>query len=224
MKGKGTFTINEKIRELAPMAEAMPSVVIVQQLEPFVSIFMSSRGLMELGISQEELLNMGPEYLGKFFHLEDSVDYLEKLKTLLNNNDESQTFTFFQQVKFKGREDLIWHVGSTKIFHKNKVGKPTHIITIAIPIDRLAHIRNKAERLLAERNFFKENLRKFLTLGRREREVLQLVATGKSSSEIASDLGISVQTVNTHRKTIKQKLSITSGYDFTCYAQSFDLI
>ena len=217
-------SLREKIEAFAPQAEAMPSVVIIQQLEPFQSIFMTSRGLKELGITMEDLKEMGTDYLQRFFNLEDSEDYLEKLKKLLVTNDPDETFTFFQQVKFKDRDEWLWHIGSTRIFFRDESGRPSHIVTIAIPIDKLKHIPNKAERLLAEKNFFHSNLKKFLSLGKREREVLKLVALGKSSPEIAEELFISVQTVNTHRKSIKQKLGISSGYDFTLYAHAYDLI
>lgn len=217
-------SLENKITAFAPYSELFPSVVIVQQLEPFKSLYMNSRGLKELGITLKELKEMGTNYLQNFFNLEDSEDYLEKLKRLLIKNDHDETFTFFQQVKFKDRSDWVWHIGSTKIFHRNEKEEPSHIITIAIPIDKLKHIPNKAERLLAERNFFHSNLHKFLTLGKREIQVLRLVAMGKSSPEIANELFISIQTVNTHRKIIKQKLNIKSNYDFTIYAHAYDLI
>lgn len=43
-------------------------------------------------------------------------------------------------------------------------------------------------------------------LGRREMEVLKLLAAGMSSSDIARQLGISGSTVSVHRKNIKNKL------------------
>lgn len=216
--------LQEKINGFAPHAEMIPSVVIIQQLDPFQSIYMSDRGLRELGITLKELRELGTDYLSRFFNLEDSEDYLEKLKKLLEKNDSEETFTFFQQVKFENIKEWIWHIGSTRIFFRDENGKASHIITIAIPINHLKHIPNKAERLLEEKNFFHTNLEKFLTLGKREREVLKLVALGKNSPEIANEICISVQTVNTHRKSIKRKLDITSGYDFTLYANAYDLI
>lgn len=45
-------------------------------------------------------------------------------------------------------------------------------------------------------------------LSDREREVLQLVAEGKSSKEIAHILGVSVNTVESHRKHIMEKLDL----------------
>ncbi|PYK43666.1 MAG: DNA-binding response regulator [Verrucomicrobia bacterium] len=44
----------------------------------------------------------------------------------------------------------------------------------------------------------------------REREVVQLLAEGKSSKEVAAVLGISVRTVETHRAAIMKKLGLKS--------------
>lgn len=52
----------------------------------------------------------------------------------------------------------------------------------------------------------------------REREVLQLLAEGKSNKEIAAVLGISVKTAETHRANIMLKLNIHSIADLVRYA------
>lgn len=49
---------------------------------------------------------------------------------------------------------------------------------------------------------------KALLLSSREREVLDLIAEGRSSKEIAGILGISVKTVSFHRENIKRKLGV----------------
>ena len=55
-------------------------------------------------------------------------------------------------------------------------------------------------------------------LSAREREVLQLLAEGKSTKEIASDLHVSVKTIETHRQNIMQKLNIHTIAGLTRYA------
>lgn len=55
-------------------------------------------------------------------------------------------------------------------------------------------------------------------LGCREREVLQLLAEGRTSREIATLLHISPRTVETHRRNIMRKLSIHSIAELTKYA------
>jgi two-component system response regulator NreC len=52
----------------------------------------------------------------------------------------------------------------------------------------------------------------------REREVLQLLAEGRSTRQIASCLQVSESTVATHRRTIMQKLDIDSIAGLTKYA------
>lgn len=58
----------------------------------------------------------------------------------------------------------------------------------------------------------------FSILTSREREVLQLIAEGKSTKEIASILNISIKTVDTHRQQIMDKLNIHSIAELTKYA------
>jgi len=52
----------------------------------------------------------------------------------------------------------------------------------------------------------------------REREVLQLLAEGGSTKQIAARLGVSVKTVETHRSRIMAKLDIRSVAELTKYA------
>ena len=55
-------------------------------------------------------------------------------------------------------------------------------------------------------------------LSNREREVLQMVAEGISTKEIAKKLHISIKTVETHRRQIMKKLNIFSVAELTKYA------
>jgi len=52
----------------------------------------------------------------------------------------------------------------------------------------------------------------------REREVLQLVAEGKSSKEICAILHIALPTVETHRRQIMEKLNLRTIAELTKYA------
>lgn len=52
----------------------------------------------------------------------------------------------------------------------------------------------------------------------REREIVQLLAEGKTNKEVASKLGLSVKTVETHRANIMRKLNLGSFGDLVRYA------
>jgi two-component system response regulator NreC len=55
-------------------------------------------------------------------------------------------------------------------------------------------------------------------LSGREREIVQLLAEGKSNKEVADVLGISVRTAETHRASILRKLSLDSIASLVRYA------
>jgi DNA-binding NarL/FixJ family response regulator len=55
-------------------------------------------------------------------------------------------------------------------------------------------------------------------LSPREREVVQLIAEGKSNKEVAAILDLSIKTVETHRANIMDKLNLHSVADLVRYA------
>lgn len=58
----------------------------------------------------------------------------------------------------------------------------------------------------------------FIVLTDREREVLQQLAEGQSTKEIAGDLRVSMKTIETHRHNIMEKLNLHSVAELTKYA------
>jgi len=58
----------------------------------------------------------------------------------------------------------------------------------------------------------------FSVLTAREREVLQLLAEGKNTKEIALSLDLSVKTVETHRRQLMDRLNVHSIAELTKYA------
>lgn len=58
----------------------------------------------------------------------------------------------------------------------------------------------------------------FIVLTEREREVLQQLAEGKTTKEMADRLSVSVKTVETHRRNIMEKLNLHSVAELTKYA------
>jgi len=65
---------------------------------------------------------------------------------------------------------------------------------------------------------FPEGSTAYSILGAREREVVQLLAEGKTSKEIGSRLHVSVKTVDAHRRNIMRKLDLHSVAELTKYA------
>jgi DNA-binding NarL/FixJ family response regulator len=62
------------------------------------------------------------------------------------------------------------------------------------------------------------NHKAFSLLTEREREVLQLIAEGKSTKQIATHLYVSAKTIESHRRQVMGKLNIRNVAELTKYA------
>ena len=58
----------------------------------------------------------------------------------------------------------------------------------------------------------------------REREVMRLIARGYAYKEVATDLFISVKTVETHVSAVLRKLQLSSRYELTAWASARKLL
>ena len=75
-------------------------------------------------------------------------------------------------------------------------------------------------------NFMNDYIQENVTIGKsekiilsnREKEILQLIANGKTSKEIAEELFIAKTTVDTHRKNMIRKLNLNGGNELIKYA------
>ncbi|MBA3012750.1 MAG: response regulator transcription factor [Proteobacteria bacterium] len=59
---------------------------------------------------------------------------------------------------------------------------------------------------------------KFNKISKKEREILQLVAEGETTRDIAEELSVSIKTIETHRRNIMKKLNIFSVAGLTKFA------
>jgi len=127
---------------------------------------------------------------------------------------------------------LSMHYDESYVIRSLKAGARAYLLKDAVKSELIAAIHAVAE----GRSFFSPKISRILqedyvqALGRkgaddsyelltgREREILQLVAEGKTNKEIANALSVSLYTVDTHRTHILQKLNLHSVPEVILYA------
>lgn len=63
-----------------------------------------------------------------------------------------------------------------------------------------------------------DQIPQFNKISKKEREILQLIAEGEKTRDIAQKLGVSIKTIETHRRNIMKKLSIFNVAGLTKFA------
>jgi DNA-binding NarL/FixJ family response regulator len=127
---------------------------------------------------------------------------------------------------------LSMHSDESYVLRSLKAGARAYLLKDSAEADLIAAI----QAIVEGRSFFSPGVRALLKedyiyrlqkfgaddtyelLTAREREVLQLVAEGRSNKEVASLLGLSLYTVETHRTHILQKLNLHSVPELILYA------
>ncbi len=127
---------------------------------------------------------------------------------------------------------LSMHYDESYVLRSLKAGARAYLLKDALKSELIAAIRAVAE----GRSFFSPKISRILQedyvealarkdaddsyelLTDREREILQLVAEGKTNKEIATILNVSLYTVDTHRTHILQKLNLHSVPELILYA------
>lgn len=133
---------------------------------------------------------------------------------------------------------LSMHSDETYVLRALKVGARGYLLKDSAESDLIAAVRT----VMAGRTFFSPAIGNMLVedyirsirergvedsyelLTSRERELLQLVAEGKTTKEIASELGLSASTVDTHRGNIMRKLNVNSLAELVLYAMRKGII
>ena len=181
-------------------------------------------GLQLLGATLEELTALGPAFSATYFNAVESDEYMARAFQLMYEGGPPDVHTFYQEVRTNERPGWSWYLTSMRRLLADDQGAPLLVMGLAIPLHPDNHFAAKVQRLIDDNNFLRQHALKFATLTAREREVLKLLALGHSSPEIAAELHLSSQTVDTHRRNIRHKLDKPSFFELGQYARAFDLV
>ena len=187
-----------------------------------ISLKYASHDIQEIyQASSEEIRQRGLEIMEKCVHPEDFISVPKLIINFLAKWDKSDSFSFFQRTLTRiNLDEYRWFYTSSKILKSN----PDYLLSVSHFVDNLIVTANQVNKLLEDHVFIRKNLQKFLSLTKREKEILVELAKGKTAPQIAEMKFISLFTVKTHRQRIFQKLEVKTYLDLYQYALHFDLL
>lgn len=214
--------INAKINALKLAGDWIPGIKIVQNTDPHQNLYLCERGQKHFGLTEAFFAHLPPsEYQNRIFDPEDIHTCLLGTKEYDDNTDVTKKFYIrHQQLQERHEVELI-------IIHKlfsHQASKSRFIFTQIIPISFQPWAVPKTKRIAQEMSFRKQNEEKFELLTDRNKEVLSLMARCLKAYEIGDQLNISVDTVNSHKKRIKEMLETNRNEELFQYGLAYDLI
>jgi DNA-binding NarL/FixJ family response regulator len=147
-------------------------------------------------------------------------------------NGIEATKSLLKQSPSSGVIMLSMHSDEAYVMRSLRAGARAYLLKDSAPsdllsaIDAVSHGRSyfsSSIRHLLEEDYIrvlrqKGEVDSYELLTTREREILQLLAEGKTNKEVAAGLNISLYTVETHRSNILEKLGIHSPAELILYA------
>jgi len=106
-----------------------------------------------------------------------------------------------------------------KVNTKQKILSNNEIISILDALKKTSKNKTYINNLLfLNRTLNPEINEKLKILTKREKQILHLIGIGKNNNTIASELDLSISTIETHRKNIRKKLGLVGNGKLLEYA------
>jgi DNA-binding CsgD family transcriptional regulator len=177
------------------------------------------------GELQKSVAPVEPMLLDKHFDEPLSKEMIEQLVWeifhFLKDKGPYALYSFFY--RNGGKDPREWLVASARL-NKDEQGLPNEVVMFSYSTGFSDDVMIKLPRVLEQYDFLRQNVEKVASLTTREKQILELVAEGMTSEEIAKAIHLSHHTVNTHRKNIYRKLSVQNSADLLKFAEVFGFI
>jgi DNA-binding CsgD family transcriptional regulator len=214
--------INAKITALKLAGDWIPGIKIIQNTRPHQNLYICDQGQRHFGLSEAFFTHLPvSEYRSRIFDPEDSHT------CLLGAKEFDETSLSTKKFYIRHKQLLEKHEVELIIVHyliHNQSSKSRFTFTQIIPVSFQPWAVPKTKRIAQEMSFRKENDTKFSQLTERNKQVLSLMVRCLKAEEIGNQLFIGVNTVNSHKKRIKEILETNDSWDILQYGLAYDVL
>lgn len=184
------------------------------------------------GLSREKMKTEGMDYFWSRFHPDDINLWIKCLQDLMHftmtelTDEQRAKMSYTWNYRIKNLDEkYITVIQNTTPLQFDKDQKPiiglAHytVLDCNLHMDICATAKYLNDKNEYETLFYKNESSNHLLdlISNRERDIIRLLVTQKTSKEIANALNISKHTVDTHRRNILKKLNLSSTIELVTY-------
>lgn len=214
--------------EVPDIGDIVPASLMLQELDglqPIGCSYMNKWGCENLGTCVEEINELGEAYYERYFVPEEVAANFQGIGHYLAEGDFNKQYNFFQRVKLYKDNDYTWFYTVCKLLKvKTRSAHSNKLVLLSSPVMGIDNLITRVNKTLEQDIYIRAHYRKFALLTNREKEIISLLANGKSTKEIAEQLFLSPHTVSTHRKNLIYKIECHSFAELLRFAMAFDLV
>lgn len=214
--------------DVPDIGEIVPASLMLQELDglrPTGCSYMNNWGCERLGATVDEVNALGDAYYERYFVAEEMQSILAGVHSYMITGNFDKPFNLFQRVKLYGDTDYTWFYTVLKVITIRDTPRSAQkMAVLSSPVTGMDSLIARVNKTLEQDPYIRLHYRQFAMLTNREKEIITLLANGKSTSQITDQLFISTHTVSTHRKNIIRKTGCKSFAQLMKFAIAFDLL
>ena len=212
--------IDKGIYSLYEVDEIMPGHFHINDRETLAIEYFGKSSCEFLNKPNEELVAMGRDFLEKYIHPDSSSIEHPKLISYFQSSNNKSTYCYFEKVRKSESKDIYeWFMSLCS--SPNSYEK---LLCFSIPLCQIEGASKTLTQVVDDNLFLRKNYLKFCSLSKREVEIIKMVEQGWSRRGLANKLNISILTIDTHRKNIREKLEVSSFREVSRYIRAFNLL
>lgn len=220
----GHARVQLAIDQIATTADSFPSLVSVYEACDLKPLYFSRTLMDSLNAPETVLANLSYDRYRDTFLQTELGDELKDAAQVFITQNTDEPISFFQQIRAYGTQNFDWYHSTMKVLLRGDDKTPLLLLVVASKVDSTNQLSVKAIKTLQEELQIRKSYQHLPRLTSREQEILRLVVTGKTASDIGNTLHIASSTAQTHRKNIYQKLKLNNTFQLSQYARAFNLI
>lgn len=210
--------IKKRNLSIEGIADIIPGYIHFNHFDDFGLIFVDKNMEIFFNKTSPEIVKQGFGFIAKHFHSDTWNKTIPGIIQHRKLSDGKSIIGYFQKIRNSEKSEYQNFIVFTAVCEKFNC-----FISIANPVYFFGCDTKKMNLTFDDNEFAISHFNQFALLTPREIEILRLIGLGNSRNLISGKLHISKNTLDNHRKHIREKLNIKNAAELFHYIHAFNL-